>query len=90
MHFRKFFHDESESVGRMSDLSTYFHMTISKYGIFCTLRLGYLKILDKFFGQIRIQRKKLHRKKSSDNISMKNEIFVNFYLFFESRRKTST
>ena len=43
--------------------------------------------LDKIFGQFRIQRKKLRRKTSSDNVSMKTEIFMDFHSFFESRRK---
>ena len=53
----------------------HFHVRISKNS----------DALKKFFGQIRIQRKKLRRKTFSDNVSLKNEIFT-YFLSLKQKR----
>ena len=95
MHFHRFFTMNptlltESSIHRVSKL--FLHENVEKrHFLHFWVRISQNPdAVDKFFDQIRIQRKKLRQRTSSNSISMKNDIFMNFHLFFESRRKTSS
>ena len=95
MRFRRCFYDETESVGRINDLSCFKVISTWKFRKMEVFVLFNYDILKSSCARQILRPdldsgKKLPRGTSLENISRKNEIFVNFYSFFESRRKTSS
>ena len=86
MHFRRFFHPESESVGRIIDLSRFKVISTwkcRKTEFFALLGDDILKssCAGQIFQPDLDSAQKITWENILGNISMKNEIFVNFYSF---------